>query len=82
IVPTVGQNFFNNTNTFSTADPSNDDASPTYGKYSFIDASQLPDDPDIPELKDVIYSDDEDDVGAEADSTIWKLPLHSVLFNN
>nr|GEV49249.1 putative ribonuclease H-like domain-containing protein [Tanacetum cinerariifolium] len=31
------------------------------------DASQLPDDPDIPELEDITYSDDEDDVGAEAD---------------
>nr|GEU54348.1 putative ribonuclease H-like domain-containing protein [Tanacetum cinerariifolium] len=40
---------------------------PTYGKYSFIDASQLPDDPDMPELEDITYSDDEDVVGAEAD---------------
>nr|GEW87879.1 putative ribonuclease H-like domain-containing protein [Tanacetum cinerariifolium] len=38
IVPTVGQNSFNNTNTFSAA-----------------------------ELEDITYSDDEDDVGAEAD---------------
>nr|GEW63334.1 hypothetical protein [Tanacetum cinerariifolium] len=30
-------------------------------------SSQLPDDPDIPGLKDIIYSDDEDVVGAEAD---------------
>nr|GEV93430.1 putative ribonuclease H-like domain-containing protein [Tanacetum cinerariifolium] len=30
-------------------------------------ASQLPDDPDMPELEDITYSDDEDDVGAEAD---------------
>nr|GFD22208.1 hypothetical protein [Tanacetum cinerariifolium] len=28
---------------------------------------QLPDDPDMPELEDITYSDDEDDVGAEAD---------------
>nr|GFC72097.1 hypothetical protein [Tanacetum cinerariifolium] len=42
-------------------------ASPTYGKSSFIDASQLPDDPDMPELEDITYSDDEDDVGTEAD---------------
>nr|GFB43716.1 hypothetical protein [Tanacetum cinerariifolium] len=41
-------------------------ASPTYGKSSFIDASQLPDDPDMPKLEDITYSDDEDD-GAEAD---------------
>nr|GEU64283.1 putative ribonuclease H-like domain-containing protein [Tanacetum cinerariifolium] len=31
------------------------------------DTSQLPDDPNMPELKDITYSDDEDDVGAEAD---------------
>nr|GEU99160.1 hypothetical protein [Tanacetum cinerariifolium] len=30
------------------------------------DASQLPDDPDMPELEDITYSDDEDVVGAEA----------------
>nr|GFD02803.1 putative ribonuclease H-like domain-containing protein [Tanacetum cinerariifolium] len=39
----------------------------TCGKSSFIDASQLPDDPDMPELEDITYSNDEDDVGAEAD---------------
>nr|GFD30133.1 hypothetical protein [Tanacetum cinerariifolium] len=41
--------------------------SPTYGKSSFIDASQLPDDPDMPKLEDITYSDDENVVGAEAD---------------
>nr|GEW87352.1 hypothetical protein [Tanacetum cinerariifolium] len=40
---------------------------PTYGKSSLIDASQLPDDLDMPELEDITYSDDEDVVGAEAD---------------
>nr|GEW36032.1 putative ribonuclease H-like domain-containing protein [Tanacetum cinerariifolium] len=67
IVLTIGQNSPNNTNTFSVVGPSNAAASPTYGKSSFIDASQLPDDPDIPELEDITYSDDEDDVGAEVD---------------
>nr|GFA13136.1 putative ribonuclease H-like domain-containing protein [Tanacetum cinerariifolium] len=67
IVPTVGQNSLNSTNTFSAASPLNATASPTYGKSSFIDASQLPDDPDMPELEDITYSDDEDEVGAEAD---------------
>nr|GEX61815.1 hypothetical protein [Tanacetum cinerariifolium] len=67
IVPTVGQNSLNSTNTFSAAGPSNVVASLTYGKSSFIDASQLPDDPNMPELEDITYSDDEDDVGAEAD---------------
>nr|GEV82054.1 retrotransposon protein, putative, Ty1-copia subclass [Tanacetum cinerariifolium] len=67
IVPTVGQNSLNNTNTSSVVGPSNTAVSPTYGKSSFIDASQLPDDPDMPELEDITYSDDEDVVGAEAD---------------
>nr|GEV72379.1 putative ribonuclease H-like domain-containing protein [Tanacetum cinerariifolium] len=67
LVPTVGQISLNNTNTFSAAGPLNAAASPTHGKYSFIDTSQLPDDPDMPELEDITYSDDDDDVGAEAD---------------
>nr|GFA41056.1 putative ribonuclease H-like domain-containing protein [Tanacetum cinerariifolium] len=67
LVPTIGQIFPNSTNTFSTVGPSNDVASPTHGKSLFIDASQLLDDPDMPELEDITYSDDEDDVGAEAD---------------
>nr|GEU51754.1 hypothetical protein [Tanacetum cinerariifolium] len=67
IVPTVRQNSLNSTNTFSAPGPSNVIASPTYGKSSFIDASQLFDDPDMPELEDIIYSDYDNDVGAEAD---------------
>nr|GEZ04017.1 putative ribonuclease H-like domain-containing protein [Tanacetum cinerariifolium] len=67
IVPTVGQNSPNNTNTFSVAGPSNVVVSLTNRKSSFVDASQLPDDPDMPELEDITYSDDEDNVGAEAD---------------
>nr|GFB03859.1 retrotransposon protein, putative, Ty1-copia subclass [Tanacetum cinerariifolium] len=66
-IPTVGQNSLNNTNTFSAAGPLNDALSPTYGKSSFIDASQLPDDLDMPELEDITYSDDENVVGAETD---------------
>nr|GFB95131.1 hypothetical protein [Tanacetum cinerariifolium]GFB95157.1 hypothetical protein [Tanacetum cinerariifolium] len=63
-VLTVGKIFPTSTNTFSAAGPSNAAASPTHGKYSFIDASPLPDYPDMPELEDITYSDDEDDVGA------------------
>nr|GEV86384.1 hypothetical protein [Tanacetum cinerariifolium] len=55
IVPAVGQNYLNSTNTFSAASPfisvagpSNTAVSPTYGKSSFTDASQLPNDPDMP----------------------------------
>nr|GEU32692.1 hypothetical protein [Tanacetum cinerariifolium] len=67
LVPTVGQISLNITNTFSADGPLNAAASPTHGKSSCIDTSQLPDDPDIPELEDITYSDNEDDVGAEAD---------------
>nr|GEW30725.1 putative ribonuclease H-like domain-containing protein [Tanacetum cinerariifolium] len=67
LVPTVGQISPNNTNTFSAAGPLNSDASPTHRKSSCIDVSQLPDDPDMPELEDITYSDNEDNVGAEAD---------------
>nr|GEX65523.1 uncharacterized mitochondrial protein AtMg00810-like [Tanacetum cinerariifolium] len=67
IVPTVGQNSLNSTNTFSVLGPSNDVVSPKYRKSSFIDASQLYDDLDMPELEDIIYSDNDNDIGAEAD---------------
>nr|GEU42043.1 putative ribonuclease H-like domain-containing protein [Tanacetum cinerariifolium] len=67
LVPTVGHISPNNTNTFSAVGPSNVVASPTHRKSSCIDASQLPDDPDMPELEDITYSDDKDDVGAKAD---------------
>nr|GFA09129.1 hypothetical protein [Tanacetum cinerariifolium] len=66
LVPTVGQVSPNSTNTFSAVGPLNAAASPTYGKSSFIDASQLPDDPDMPELEDITYYDNDDNVGAEA----------------
>nr|GEV71884.1 retrovirus-related Pol polyprotein from transposon TNT 1-94 [Tanacetum cinerariifolium] len=66
-IPTVGQISPNNINTFSVAGPSNAAASLTHRKYSCIDASQLLDDPEMPELEDITYSNDEDDVGAEAD---------------
>nr|GEZ36044.1 ribonuclease H-like domain-containing protein [Tanacetum cinerariifolium] len=66
-IPTVEQNSLNSTNTFSTVGHSNAAVSLTYGKSLFIDASQLPDDLDMLELKDITYSDDEDVVGAEAD---------------
>nr|GEW54431.1 putative ribonuclease H-like domain-containing protein [Tanacetum cinerariifolium] len=36
-------------------------------KSSYVDPSQYPDDPDMPALKEITYSDDEEDVGAEAD---------------
>nr|GEX15818.1 hypothetical protein [Tanacetum cinerariifolium] len=63
IVPTAGQNSSNNTNPFSAADTT---ASPTYGKSSFKDASQLPDILDMLEMEDITYSDHEN-VSEEAD---------------
>nr|GFA78876.1 hypothetical protein [Tanacetum cinerariifolium] len=63
-------NSSNNTNTFSVAGPSNPAVSLTLGldeKYSYVDPSQYPDDPDIPALEDIPYSDDEEVVDAEVD---------------
>nr|GFB12723.1 ribonuclease H-like domain, reverse transcriptase, RNA-dependent DNA polymerase [Tanacetum cinerariifolium] len=67
IVPTVRRNSSNSTNPFSDDGPSYTTASPTYGKSLFIVASQLSDDLDMPELEDITYSDDENNVCAEAD---------------
>nr|GEV53285.1 hypothetical protein [Tanacetum cinerariifolium] len=66
LVLTVGQLSPNSTNTFSAAGPSNADDIPTHRKSTYMDSSQLPDDPNMPELEDITYSDDEDDVGVEA----------------
>nr|GEV65274.1 putative ribonuclease H-like domain-containing protein [Tanacetum cinerariifolium] len=65
----VGKISTNSTNTFSAAGPSNAAVNPTHGKSSCIDTSQYPDDPNMPELEDITYFDDEEDVGAEADFT-------------
>nr|GEU87987.1 retrovirus-related Pol polyprotein from transposon TNT 1-94 [Tanacetum cinerariifolium] len=80
LVPTVGKISLNITYTFSVAGPSNAAASPTHGKSSCIDASQLPNDPDMPELEDITYSDDEDDVGAKADFNNLETSITVVLF--
>nr|GEU44193.1 hypothetical protein [Tanacetum cinerariifolium] len=69
LVPAVGQLSPNSTNTFSATGPSNVAASPTHGKSSYIDTSQLPDDPNMPELEDITYFDGEDNVGAKDDFT-------------
>nr|GEX52053.1 putative ribonuclease H-like domain-containing protein [Tanacetum cinerariifolium] len=65
----------NNTNTFSDAGPSNTAVSPTHGKSSYVDTSQYPDDPNMPELEDITYTDDEEDVGAEADFTNLEITI-------
>nr|GEW48838.1 hypothetical protein [Tanacetum cinerariifolium] len=59
----------NSTNTFSAAGPLNTAVSPTHGKSSYVNTSQYPDDLNMLELEDITYSDDEEDVGAEADFT-------------
>nr|GEX32156.1 hypothetical protein [Tanacetum cinerariifolium] len=66
-VPAVGQISTNSTNTFRDAGPYNTVDSPTLGKSSYVDPSQYPDDPNMPALEDITYSDDEEDVGAETD---------------
>nr|GEU70124.1 ribonuclease H-like domain-containing protein [Tanacetum cinerariifolium] len=63
IVPTAGQNSSNSSNPFSAGDTT---ASPTHGKSSFKNASQLLDIPDMLEIEDITYSDHEN-VSAEAD---------------
>nr|GEU33326.1 putative ribonuclease H-like domain-containing protein [Tanacetum cinerariifolium] len=68
-VTAVEPNSTNSTNTFSAAGPSNNAVSSNFklgGKSLFVDPSQYPDDPDMPALEDITYSDDEEDVGAEA----------------
>nr|GEV03633.1 hypothetical protein [Tanacetum cinerariifolium] len=69
-VTAVGSNSTNNTTSFNVAGSSNNVVSPNFeidGKSSFVDPSQYPDDPDMPALEEIIYSDDEEDVGAEVD---------------
>nr|GEW81248.1 hypothetical protein [Tanacetum cinerariifolium] len=66
----VGPNSTNNTNSFNTAGSFDNAISFTFkigGKSSFVDPSQYPDDPNMPALEDIVYSDDEENVGAEAD---------------
>nr|GEX76126.1 ribonuclease H-like domain-containing protein [Tanacetum cinerariifolium] len=70
LVNAVKPNSTNSTNTFNTASPSVNAISPNFGivgKSSFVDPSQYPDDPDMLELEDIVYSDDKEEVGAEAD---------------
>nr|GEU48466.1 hypothetical protein [Tanacetum cinerariifolium] len=68
-VPTFRQILTNSTNTFSAAGPSNTAVIPTLRESSYVDPSQYPDDQNMSALEDITYSDDEEDVGAEADFT-------------
>nr|GEZ15631.1 hypothetical protein [Tanacetum cinerariifolium] len=54
-VTAVGPNSTNSTNNFNAASPSDNAVSLTFeigGKYSFVDPSQYPDDPNMPALED------------------------------
>nr|GEV95692.1 hypothetical protein [Tanacetum cinerariifolium] len=68
-VTAVRLNSTKSTNSFNDVGTSDNVVSPNFeigGKYSFMD-SQYRDDPDMSALEDIVYSDDEEDVGAEAD---------------
>nr|GEU63828.1 putative ribonuclease H-like domain-containing protein [Tanacetum cinerariifolium] len=69
-VNAVGPNPTNSTNGFNTASPFDTAVSSNFriaSKSSFVDPFNYPDDPDMPALEDIVYSDYEEDVGAEAD---------------
>nr|GFC92839.1 hypothetical protein [Tanacetum cinerariifolium] len=60
----------NSTNIFNTVSPSVNVVSPNViiaRKSSFMDPSKYLDDPYMPELKGIVYSDDKENVGTEAD---------------
>nr|GFA30502.1 hypothetical protein [Tanacetum cinerariifolium] len=67
LVTAAGPNSTNNTNSFNTASPSDTAIRLNFkiaGKSSFVNPSKYPDDPDMPESEDIVYSNDEEDVGA------------------
>nr|GEZ62417.1 retrovirus-related Pol polyprotein from transposon TNT 1-94 [Tanacetum cinerariifolium] len=66
LVTVVRLNSTDSTNTFRAAGPSNNAVSLNFefgGKSSYVNPSQYPDDPDMPALEDVTYSNDEEAVG-------------------
>nr|GEU77028.1 hypothetical protein [Tanacetum cinerariifolium] len=74
-VTAVGLNPTNSTNNFNVASPSDNVVSTKFEisrKSSFVDPSHYPDELDMSALEDIIYSDDEEDVGAEADFSYSK----------
>nr|GFD13236.1 hypothetical protein [Tanacetum cinerariifolium] len=58
-VHAIGKISTNSTNTFSVVGPSNTDVRPTLEKSSYVDTYQYPDDPNMPALEDITYSDDD-----------------------
>nr|GEX45035.1 retrovirus-related Pol polyprotein from transposon TNT 1-94 [Tanacetum cinerariifolium] len=79
-VPAVGQTLTNSNNTFSDAGTFNTVVSPTLKKSSYVDPSQYPHDLNMPALENITYSDDEEDVGAEADFS--NLETTIIVFRN
>nr|GEV95049.1 hypothetical protein [Tanacetum cinerariifolium] len=60
----------NSTKSFNTASPSVNVVSLNFrivGKSSFVDPFKYPNDPDMPKLEDIVYLDNEEDVGAKVD---------------
>nr|GEW69297.1 retrovirus-related Pol polyprotein from transposon TNT 1-94 [Tanacetum cinerariifolium] len=55
--------------------PSNTVVTPIHEKSSYWDTSQYIDDPNMPVLEDITYSDDDEDVGAKADFTNLKTTI-------
>nr|GEV78675.1 putative ribonuclease H-like domain-containing protein [Tanacetum cinerariifolium] len=66
-IPAVGKNSTNNTNTLVLLVLLILLLVQHLGKSSYVDPSQYPDDPNMPALEDITYTDDEEDVSAEAD---------------
>nr|GEY66010.1 putative ribonuclease H-like domain-containing protein [Tanacetum cinerariifolium] len=80
----VGPNLINSTNNSNTASSSIHAVSPNFGiarKSSFVDPFKYPEDPYMPELEDIVYSDDEEDVDAEADLSNLEtnIPISTIL---
>nr|GEX35787.1 putative ribonuclease H-like domain-containing protein [Tanacetum cinerariifolium] len=78
-VNTAGSNSTNNTNSFNTTSPSINVVSLNFEiarESSFMDPYKYLDDPDMPELEDIVYSDDKEDVGAEADLSNLETNIH------
>nr|GEX08607.1 putative ribonuclease H-like domain-containing protein [Tanacetum cinerariifolium] len=70
LVTAVEPSSTNSTNSFNAAGPFNNAVSLTFeigGKSSFVDPSQYLDDLNMLALEEIVYSDDEEDVGLEAD---------------
>ncbi|GKB61953.1 putative ribonuclease H-like domain-containing protein, partial [Tanacetum coccineum] len=57
----------NNTNTINTVSPTVNATGIEVNTVDLKTSIELPDDPNMPELENIIYSDDDEDVGAEAD---------------